>query len=105
MSNCPLDSPVSDCENQAVIRRRVIVKGRVQGVFFRQGCQREAVAVGVAGWIHNNQDGTVEAALEGAPDAVERIVSWMRVGPLRAVVTEVKIIDETPLGEDTFMIR
>jgi acylphosphatase len=105
MSCGRLGEQVTDCENQAMIRRRVIVTGRVQGVFFRQGCHREAVAVGVAGWIHNNQDGTVEAALEGAPDAVERIVSWMRVGPSRAVVTGVKIIEETPLGEHTFMIR
>ncbi len=88
-----------------MIRRRVIVKGRVQGVFFRQGCQREAVAIGVAGWVHNNNDGTVEAALEGDPDAVERIVSWMRVGPSGAVVTGVKIIDEALLGEHTFKIR
>ena len=88
-----------------MIRRRVIVKGSVQGVFFRQACRREAVAIGVTGWIHNNDDGTVEAALEGDPDAVERIVSWMRVGPSGAVVTGVKIIDEAPLREHTFMIR
>ena len=88
-----------------MIRRRVIVKGRVQGVFFRQGCQREAVAVGVTGWIHNNNDGTVEAALEGDPDAVERIVSWMRVGPSGAVVTGVKIVDEAVLGEHSFTVR
>jgi acylphosphatase len=88
-----------------MIRRRVIVKGRVQGVFFRQSCQREAVALGVAGWIHNNYDGSVEAALEGDPDAVERIVSWMRVGPSGAVVTGVKIIDEALVGERTFRIR
>ena len=88
-----------------MIRRRVIVRGRVQGVFFRQACQREAVAVGVAGWIRNNHDGTVEAELEGDPDAVERIVSWMRAGPSGAVVTGVKIIDEALLGERTFKIR
>ena len=88
-----------------MIRRRVIVKGRVQGVFFRQGCQREAVALGVTGWIRNNNDGTVEAALEGDPDAVERIVSWMRAGPSGAVVTGVKIIDEALLGEQAFVIR
>jgi acylphosphatase len=88
-----------------MIRRRVIVKGHVQGVFFRQGCQREAVARRVAGWIHNNPDGTVEAALEGDPDAVEGVVSWMRVGPAGALVTGVKIIDEALLGEHTFRIR
>ena len=88
-----------------MIRRRVIVKGRVQGVFFRQGCQREAVTMGVAGWVHNNNDGSVEAAFEGDPEAVESIVSWMRVGPSGAVVTGVKIIDEALLGEHTFKIR
>ena len=97
--------PAADCEHQGMIRRRVIVRGRVQGVFFRQSCQREAVAIGVAGWIHNNSDGTVEAALEGDPDAVERVVSWMRVGPSGAIVTGVKIIDEPLLGEHTFRIR
>jgi acylphosphatase len=61
--------------------------------------------MGLAGWIRNNYDGTVEAALEGDPDAVERIVSWMRAGPSGAVVTGVTIIDEDPLGEHTFRIR
>ena len=88
-----------------MIRRRVIVNGYVQGVFFRQSCRREAVPVGVAGWIRNNSDGTVEAALEGDSHSVEQIVSWMRVGPPSAVVTGVKIIDEAVLGEHTFRIR
>ena len=88
-----------------MIRRRVIVTGHVQGVFFRQGCRRQAVSLGVAGWIRNNYDGTVEAALEGDPDAVEGVVSWMRVGPSGALVTGVKIIDEALLGEHTFRIR
>ena len=88
-----------------MIRRRVIVEGHVQGVFFRQSCQRKALAVGIAGWIRNNIDGSVEAALEGDADAVERIVSWMRVGPTGAVVTGVKIIEEDLLGEHAFRIR
>jgi acylphosphatase len=88
-----------------MIRRRVIVEGHVQGVFFRQSCQRKALAVGIGGWIRNNHDGSVEAALEGDPDAVEQIVSWMRIGPAGAVVTGVKIVDEAPLGEPTFRVR
>jgi acylphosphatase len=88
-----------------MIRRRVIVEGHVQGVFFRQSCQRKALAVGIGGWIRNNHDGSVEAALEGDPDAVERIVSWMRIGPAGAVVTGVKIIEEDLLGERLFRIR
>jgi acylphosphatase len=100
-----LDSQSSTAKIEGMIRRRVIVNGRVQGVFFRDGCQREAVALGVAGWIHNNDDGSVEAALEGDPDAVERVVSWMRVGPSGAVVTDVNITDEALVGERTFQIR
>ena len=88
-----------------MIRRRVTVTGHVQGVFFRQGCRRQAVAMGIAGWIRNNHDGTVEAALEGDSDAVAQIISWMRVGPSGAVVTGVEIADEDPLGEHTFRIR
>jgi acylphosphatase len=88
-----------------MIRRRVIVEGHVQGVFFRQSCQRKALAVGIGGWIRNNNDGTVEAALEGDHDAIERIVSWMRVGPAGAVVTDVKVIEEAPIGEHTFRVR
>ena len=88
-----------------MIRRRVIVEGHVQGVFFRQSCQRKALSSGIAGWIRNNYDGSVEAALEGDADAVERIVSWMRVGPTGAVVTGVKIIEEDLLGEHAFRIR
>ena len=88
-----------------MIRRRVIVEGHVQGVFFRQSCQRKALAVGIGGWIRNNHDGSVEAALEGDPDAVEQIVSWMRIGPAGAVVTGVKIIEEDLLGEHAFRIR
>ena len=88
-----------------MIRRRVIVEGRVQGVFFRQSCQRKALAAGIAGWIRNNNDGSVEAALEGDPDAVQRIISWMREGPAGAMVTGVNIIDEDLLGEQTFRVR
>ena len=88
-----------------MIRRRVIVEGHVQGVFFRQSCQRKALAAGVAGWIRNNYDGSVEAAFEGDPDSVERVISWMRVGPAGAVVTGVRIVDEDLLGEQTFKIR
>jgi acylphosphatase len=94
-----------DCENPGVIRRRVIVRGRVQGVWYRQSCHREAVAAGVAGWVRNNDDGTVEAALEGDAAAVERVVSWMRSGPPRAVVTAIDTSAEPPRGEEGFRVR
>ena len=88
-----------------MIRRRIIVEGRVQGVWYRQSCLEVAIAEGVAGWVRNNDDGSVEAALEGDPAAVARVVSWMRIGPPHAVVTGVKVVDEPPRGDATFTVR
>lgn len=87
------------------IRRRVVVDGRVQGVFFRDSCRREATAAGVGGWVRNLRDGRVEAVFEGPADAVERLVEWCRVGPPRATVTAVETSAEEPTGEDVFRIR
>ncbi|HVM01423.1 MAG TPA: acylphosphatase [Acidimicrobiales bacterium] len=88
-----------------VIRRRVVVEGRVQGVFFRDTCRREASAAGVAGWARNLDDGRVEVVAEGPPEAVERLVSWCRRGPSRAVVTAVQVHDERAEGVRGFSVR
>lgn len=88
-----------------MIRVRVVVEGRVQGVFYRQGCQRAATSNGVAGWVRNNRDGTVEAALEGEPGAVNQVVAWMRIGPPQALVTRVVTTVEEPTGERWFRVR
>lgn len=87
------------------IRRRVVVDGRVQGVWFRDSCRREAEAVGVTGWVRNRDDGRVEAAFEGDELAVERLVAWCRHGPPRAVVTSVSVLEEAPRGERSFGVR
>jgi acylphosphatase len=76
----------------------------VQGVFFRDTCEREARAAGVAGWVRNRWDGAVEAAFEGSADAVERMVAWCRRGPPRATVTSVDVHDEDPVGERGFRV-
>lgn len=89
----------------AFIRRRVTVSGRVQGVWFRDGCAREARARGVHGWVRNLGDGRVEAAFEGAPTAVEALVEWCRRGPPRARVVTVDVLDELPAGERDFAVR
>ncbi|MCU1344191.1 MAG: acylphosphatase [Acidimicrobiia bacterium] len=83
----------------------MVVTGRVQGVFYRQSCRREAVAAGLGGWVRNNPDGTVEASLEGDEAAVERVLAWMRLGPPAAVVSKVEVTEETPTGETTFSVR
>ena len=87
------------------IRRRVEVEGRVQGVFFRDTCRYQAEVAGVGGWVRNLRDGRVEAAFEGLPDAVERMVAWCRVGPPRATVTAVRTYVEEPVGERGFRVR
>jgi acylphosphatase len=85
-----------------VIRRRVVVSGRVQGVGFRWSCRRMAEAEGVAGWCRNLPDGRVEACFEGEEAAVERAVRWCREGPSHALVTGVEVVPETPRGEAGF---
>ncbi len=86
-------------EPTSTIRRRVVVSGRVQGVFFRASCTDRARAEGVSGWVRNRSDGRVEAAFEGPPEAVERMIAWCGHGPSQARVTGVEVIDETPTGE------
>jgi acylphosphatase len=88
-----------------MVRYRVKVSGSVQGVWYRQSCRREASVQGVAGWVRNNADGSVEAVLEGEPEAVERVLAWMTTGPPRATVTTVDVQEEMPRGEAAFTVR
>jgi len=74
-----------------VIRRLVTVSGHVQGVFFRETTRRMAEAHAVSGWVRNTAEGTVEAAFEGAPDAVETVIEFCRTGPEGAKVAAVEV--------------
>jgi len=89
----------------AVIRRRVVARGRVQGVFFRDTCRRQARTRQVSGWVTNREDGAVEAVFEGEPSDVQAMVDWARRGPHQAHVTELEVIEETPRGELGFSVR
>ena len=88
-----------------MIRRRVVVHGFVHGVFFRDTVQRRAQSAGVAGWVRNNWDGTVEAVFEGELEGVERLVAFCREGPRGARVDRVEIAAEDPEGLGEFSIR
>jgi acylphosphatase len=88
-----------------MIRRHVVVKGDVQGVFFRDSTRREAARRGVAGWARNTPDGTVEAVFEGAPEAVDALVEFVRGGPGHASVTELEVFEEEPEGLSGFSVR
>lgn len=82
-----------------------MVRGRVQGVFFRACTRERARAHGVTGWVRNRADGTVEAVLEGPGEAVERVIRFMRTGPPRAEVSDLEVFEEQPEGTSGFEIR
>ena len=87
------------------MRVRVIVSGRVQGVWFRESCRRQAAAHRVAGWVENRQDGTVLAVFEGAASDVAHMVAWCREGPSHALVTGVEVTEEPPEQLRGFGVR
>jgi len=88
-----------------MIRRRVIVHGRVQGVGFRYSLARQAQSRGVTGSAANRPDGAVEVVLEGEPEAVESLVRWCEAGPRGAAVERVEVVDEQPEGLRGFATR
>jgi acylphosphatase len=87
------------------ICRRLVVHGRVQGVFFRDSIRRAAEREGVAGWAANRDDGAVEVVLEGPPEGVEAVAEFCRRGPERARVQSVDEREEEPEGLRGFEIR
>ena len=87
------------------IRRRAIVHGRVQGVFFRDSTRERANAHGVAGWVTNRPDGAVEAVLEGPANAVQRVLRFLETGPSHANVDHVDVTEEQPEGLTGFSVR
>ena len=86
-------------------RRRVVVRGNVQGVFFRDSCRQKARSRGVAGWVTNRPDGAVEAVFEGDAGAVQAMVDWCGDGPRGADVESVDESTEEPEGLSGFDIR
>jgi acylphosphatase len=86
-------------------RRRVVVRGNVQGVFFRDSCRQKARSRGVAGWVTNRPDGAVEAVFEGDAGAVQAMVDWCGQGPRGAEVESVDESTEEPEGLSGFDIR
>lgn len=74
-----------------MITRRLVIHGLVQGVGFRWSLAREAEKLGLAGWVRNRREGTVEALLQGTPDAVAQLIAWAHAGPPAAQVTRVAL--------------
>ena len=80
-------------------RIRIIVTGKVQGVFFRQTLKVKAKKNEIFGWVKNLQDGRVEAILEGDEEKISKIIGWAHGGPANARVEDVEIRNEKFIGE------
>lgn len=89
----------------ARVGRHVRVAGRVQGVFFRAWAKQQADELGVAGWVRNCADGSVEAHLAGEEGAVAELIDRLRDGPPSAIVSNVRIEDSEPEPSETFDVR
>ena len=87
-----------------VICRRALISGRVQGVYFRDGVRREAMAAGLSGSARNLPDGRVEVVLEGEAGAVDRVIEWCRTGTPGAAVINVEIASDSVEGRAGFMV-
>ena len=83
-------------------RARIVVRGRVQGVFFRAETRDRARSLGLSGWVRNVPDGSVEAVFEGDRDRIDSILEWCRRGPGFAEVEDVEVAWEEPRGEQGF---
>lgn len=88
-----------------IVARHILVTGKVQGVFFRAWTCEQAEALGVAGWIRNCADGSVEAHVEGHRAEVERLVERLHTGPSHAFVSRVEVKDVAPAGCASFVVR
>ena len=88
----------------STVAHHLVVTGRVQGVFFRASTRDRARDAGVVGWVRNRPDGSVEAWLEGAPDAVEALLAWMRRGPAGARVTDITVTETLPRNDADFVV-
>jgi len=102
VSAMPVTVPIV---SDPAVRRRVRAHGRVQGVFFRDSVRREAAARGVAGWVRNCADGTVEAVFEGSEAAVAAMVELCRASPGHSAVERIDAADEPPEGLSGFTVR
>ena len=88
------------------VRAHLLIRGRVQGVWYRGSMENEAERLGISGWVRNRPDGAVEAEVEGEREAVEALIAWARHGPPAARVTDVEVRWTEPRGErGRFVVR
>lgn len=97
-SSIPVNAVRSSSNPESMVRVLLRIHGRVQGVSFRYYARRRAASLGLAGWVRNCPDGSVESEAEGPEDAVQRFIDWARRGPSAAEVERVDVQRLTPEG-------
>ena len=90
---------------QAAITRHLLIRGRVQGVYYRASMAAQAARLDVAGWVRNRRDGSVEAVLHGPTDAVAQLIDWAHRGPSAARVESVEVTTAVPEPPNGFEQR
>ena len=88
----------------ALICKRCVIDGRVQGVFYRSSTYEKARSLGIAGWVRNLADGQVEALVQGEPDLVDEMLEWFWLGSANSHVISVQCYDVPPIDSDTFTV-
>lgn len=84
-----------------MVRVRLRIRGHVQGVCYRASASDEGIERGLSGWVKNEADGSVLAEVEGAREAVEKMVAWCRKGPRWAEVSDVRVEEIAPTNDGT----
>jgi acylphosphatase len=87
------------------INKRIQIKGKVQGVFFRKSTQEKALQLGITGWVQNEPDGSVLTEIEGTAEAIAQMEQWLHQGPERARVEEVMIVEGEVKGYEDFQVK
>lgn len=87
---------MSERKHSEPVARQLLIVGRVQGVWYRASAEQEATRLGLSGWVRNTRDGSVEALVAGAEEAVEAFVDWARQGPPAAKVERIEIAAGSP---------
>lgn len=82
----------------------LLVKGKVQGVFFRASAMEVADSLQIKGWVKNTPDGDVELLACGPEEKVQQFIDWCKKGPSRAVVTQVQVSDSDNYSFDSFQV-
>ena len=88
----------------AIVCKRCLIDGRVQGVFYRASAYEQANRLGVHGWVRNLDDGRVESLIQGTGQQVDEMIDWFWVGPKQSQVTSVQCYDEQPIDTDSFTV-